>query len=70
MLYYCDIDLILLHGINTINVSTPKMSHFSKEGGGLRISKMSPFKIVTIGMGREGLRANLDTVTKYSDFFF
>ena len=51
-------------------VSISNCHIYLKEGGGLTNFKKSPFQIVTIGMGREGLKANLDIVMKYVVFFF
>ena len=55
---------------NLFMIHSPNCHICPKEGGGSENLKMSPFKSVTNGMGREGPRANLDTVTKYSGFFF
>ena len=66
-----EIVLILLFGMITFNVfQSPNCHIYPKEGGGLTNFKKSLFQIVTIGMGREGPRAKLDIVTKYSGFFF
>ena len=46
------------------------MSHLLQEGGGQKILQFSPFQNVTIGVWREGLQANFDTVTNYSGFFY
>ena len=41
-----------------------------KEGGSQKYFKVSPFQTVTIRVRRQGIKANLDNVTKYPDFFF
>ena len=51
------------------SISIQVSSHLPQEGGGQKYFKISPFQIVTIGVWREGLQANLDNVTKYPGFF-
>ena len=52
-----------------LSVLFPNCHIFLKEGGGLRLQKISPFQIVTNRLGREGLRANAGSVMKYVVFF-
>ena len=51
------------------SISLPHLSHLLKEGGDQRLLQFSPVQNVTIGVRREGLQANLDTVTEYSGVF-
>ena len=44
--------------------------YFSKEGGGLRGTTLSLWHFVTISLGRVGVKAIMDNVTKYDVFFF
>ena len=43
--------------------------YFSREGGYPRRTTLSLCHIVTIGLGRVGVRGNMDNVTKYDVFF-
>ena len=44
--------------------------YFSREGGGLGGTTLSLWHFVTISLGRVGVKAIMDNVTKYDVFFF
>ena len=43
--------------------------YFSREGGGFGGTTLSLWHFVTIGLGRVGVKAIMDNVTKYDVFF-
>ena len=47
-----------------------KCHYFPRRGRGLERTTLSLCHFVTIGLGGVGVKANLDNVTKYKDFFF
>ena len=47
-----------------------KCHYFPRGGRGLERTTLSLCHFVTIGLGGVGVKANLDNVTKYEDFFF
>ena len=46
-----------------------KCHYFPRGGRGLEVTTLSLCHFVTIGLGGVGVKANLDNVTKYEDFF-
>ena len=48
----------------------PGCHYFSREGGGLGGTTLSLWHFVTISLGRVGVKAIMDNVTKYEVFFF
>ena len=70
MEYWLNMQGILVKYALKVHLLDWKCHYFPRGGRGLERTTLSLCRFVTIGLGGVGVKANLDNVTKYKDFFF